>query len=459
MANIGIKQMVKKDNGGYITAVPFKGYAAITLTSDESENSENGADKVDSGNSKLQYTFLDPCIRVNTNFQASKNYYFKFCVRKTSVERQRIKVILAKTETAEVHVIKSFTVPKAKGMGNNAEWITIKTIFSPPDDSFNEIRIEMNRDSSDIFINEPTADLNQVVLKDLNDENNRLENTQFNTQGVIYLNALKKYLPTAGNNGKVDGSGNSIFSFVSMDGDSEQKCYFLIGLKLIQSTAENGATISENKVVLECYQNMDNEGNLSNKNGDIILPFAYTMSMISAIDDEDTENNIVSVTTDGNEQKDDDTLATHWILPPPKMYSGNWLPVYYYNEDILISSNEELNAEKRNRNIELYEIKNIISEDSNIKADTQIYKIGLQGKPGMMFTLNGAELRIGPTGIYQVEYPDLKINEIGIVPFDTRNIDSNNNFFILDYKFKKQEIVEDDTEPDNGEGNGTAQPQ
>ena len=452
MVNIGIKQMVKKDNGGYITAVPFKGYAAITLTSDESENSENGADKVDSGNSKLQYTFLDPCIRVNTNFQASKNYYFKFCVRKTSVERKRIKVILAKTETAEVHVIKSFTVPKAKGMGNNAEWITIKTIFSPPDDSFNEIRIEMNRDSSDIFINEPTVDLNKVVLKDLNDENNRLENTQFNTQGVIYLNALKKFLPAVPNDDSVsiDGGSNSIFSFVMKEKESEQKCYFVIGAQ------KNG---TKNYIALDCYNKMDEKGYLSEYRGRFTLPIECTISEIALINDENVDNNDVSTAANGNEQQDDNTLATHWILPPSKMYSGNWLPVYYYNEDILISSNKELNAEKRNRNIELYEIKNIISEDSNIKADTQIYKIGLQGKPGMMITLNGAELRIGPTGIYQVEYPDLKINEIGIVPFDTRNIDSNNNFFILDYKFKKQEIVEDDTEPDNGEGNGTAQPQ
>ena len=127
------------------------------------------------------------------------------------------------------------------------------------------------------------------------------------------------------------------------------------------------------------------------------------------------------------------SYKTHWDTSSvdSQYFSGDWLPVYFYIEDRISAG--EYKENKIKRNIELYEIKNILEKSGDNVIE--VYKIGLQGKPGTVFTLDGAELRIGPTGIYQIEYPDLKIQEIGIVPFNRKEDKIQNNFFILDYKY------------------------
>ena len=115
-------------------------------------------------------------------------------------------------------------------------------------------------------------------------------------------------------------------------------------------------------------------------------------------------------------------IPTDWDITNVKTkfeneFQGEWLPIHYYKDP-----QEEF---QKNANIRLEEINMLTG------SDTEYFKIGLQAQPGMLFTLDGEELRVGPTGIYQIEYNDLKIYNIGIVP---PNGTAEDKFFILDYK-------------------------
>lgn len=78
-------------------------------------------------------------------------------------------------------------------------------------------------------------------------------------------------------------------------------------------------------------------------------------------------------------------------------------------------------------NCEIYEIINI--KPVNISS---FNKIGVQGPPGLLMCINGQEIRIGPSGIYQTRN-GYKINFMGFVIKDV-NFNYNDYYFILDYQ-------------------------
>jgi hypothetical protein len=50
-----------------------------------------------------------------------------------------------------------------------------------------------------------------------------------------------------------------------------------------------------------------------------------------------------------------------------------------------------------------------------------------------MFTINGEEMIIGRTGIYELYHPDILINYLGFVTY------SDDDFFIVDYQYEEKE--------------------
>ena len=74
------------------------------------------------------------------------------------------------------------------------------------------------------------------------------------------------------------------------------------------------------------------------------------------------------------------------------------------------------------------EIINIIDSISNVN---QFDKIGVQGPSGLLMCINGEEIRVGPSGIYET-HNGYKINFMGFVVTDP---DPNISYFILDYQY------------------------
>lgn len=81
-------------------------------------------------------------------------------------------------------------------------------------------------------------------------------------------------------------------------------------------------------------------------------------------------------------------------------------------------------------NIEILQFKTLTNLlPSNGGQSCSITKIGLQGPTGMLFSLNGEQLRIGKNGIYELE-ENIDINFFGAVL-------SDNSYCIADFKYKK----------------------
>lgn len=80
-------------------------------------------------------------------------------------------------------------------------------------------------------------------------------------------------------------------------------------------------------------------------------------------------------------------------------------------------------------NLEIKKLSNMLQTQGANNATYSVTKIGIQGPTGMLFCLNGEQLRIGQNGIYQLE-EDIDINFFGVVL-------KNNSYCIADLKYKK----------------------
>lgn len=82
-------------------------------------------------------------------------------------------------------------------------------------------------------------------------------------------------------------------------------------------------------------------------------------------------------------------------------------------------------------NIELWQLKNIIP----LLDISYIKKLGVQGPPGLMFSMNGEEIHIGKSGIYEVS--GLNINTLSFVIKNRSPIpyEDGKDYFIMDYLY------------------------
>lgn len=75
-----------------------------------------------------------------------------------------------------------------------------------------------------------------------------------------------------------------------------------------------------------------------------------------------------------------------------------------------------------------YTINNLLNL-SFFNGISELIKIGIQGSSGLLMCINGEEIRVGPSGIYQIKN-GYKITFIGFVL-----IDGSNDYFLLDYQY------------------------
>lgn len=86
--------------------------------------------------------------------------------------------------------------------------------------------------------------------------------------------------------------------------------------------------------------------------------------------------------------------------------------------------------------------KNAIYDEGKL---TSLKKIGVQGPPGLMFTINGEEIYIGRSGVYELYNNNISINYLGFVPqkgLVTQSTDGSTaqtDYFIVDYTYEKED--------------------
>ena len=77
------------------------------------------------------------------------------------------------------------------------------------------------------------------------------------------------------------------------------------------------------------------------------------------------------------------------------------------------------------------EVKDLLKSPINISP---LIKIGVQGPAGMLMIINGQPIRIGPSGIYEINN-GYKIKSFGVILKENNSFTDNNDYFILDYQY------------------------
>lgn len=80
---------------------------------------------------------------------------------------------------------------------------------------------------------------------------------------------------------------------------------------------------------------------------------------------------------------------------------------------------------------------NVISDYLSSKFDgvERLKKIGIQGPTGLLFCIDGEEIRIGKSGIYELCKDDIEISYIGFIIKDSLYTQEGKDFFIMDFKY------------------------
>lgn len=80
---------------------------------------------------------------------------------------------------------------------------------------------------------------------------------------------------------------------------------------------------------------------------------------------------------------------------------------------------------------------NVISSylAKNYAGMTSLKKIGIQGPPGLLFCIDGEEIRIGRSGIYELYNEDINISYMGFIIKDSLFTQDGKDFFIMDFKY------------------------
>lgn len=80
--------------------------------------------------------------------------------------------------------------------------------------------------------------------------------------------------------------------------------------------------------------------------------------------------------------------------------------------------------------ISAYSLKNLVDSMNN---GGELSRIGVWGHSGQLMSINGEEIRIGPSGFYELS--ELAISSLGIVAFDN----NYENSFTVDYEFVRKD--------------------
>lgn len=104
------------------------------------------------------------------------------------------------------------------------------------------------------------------------------------------------------------------------------------------------------------------------------------------------------------------------------------IPDDFQNSDRQVNIVSQGTGNNKTYNYVLGEFTNILT---NIGCSS-FTKMGIQGPPGLLMCINGEDIRIGPSGIYEIKN-GYKITNMGIAILDSNN---NSNNFIIDYQYE-----------------------
>ena len=83
--------------------------------------------------------------------------------------------------------------------------------------------------------------------------------------------------------------------------------------------------------------------------------------------------------------------------------------------------------------VEVYTVGEIYNVLTTI-GQRVLNKIGVQGPPGLLMCINGEDIRVGPSGIYEINN-GYQVTFIGFVIQESDQTLDRRDYFILDYQY------------------------
>ena len=213
---------------------------------------------------------------------------------------------------------------------------------------------------------------------------------------------------------------------------------------VIQYFQERLSELTSTVFFLNSYYDFSNTGNKMNKQNYYYLNFSVKkmnsiqnfylkLKNLTQSDDDFSDNNeqIIAEFTVPQSTVEDDWANFEIIIAPNKTYGQlYWDLRRTISNDYLSTSDMQVEgAIGRKMTIVINQfaiIKNIV------KDINKIVKIGVQGPPSLLMCINGEQIRIGKTGIFEINEDNVSISFVGFVPKVKNNI---LEYFIMDYEY------------------------
>lgn len=192
------------------------------------------------------------------------------------------------------------------------------------------------------------------------------------------------------------------------------------------------------------YYDFSNTGNKLNKQNYYYLNFSVKkmnsiqnfylkLKNLTQSEDDFSDNNeqIIAEFTVPQSTIEDDWTNFEIIIAPNKTYGQlYWDLRRTISNDYLSTSDMQVEgAIGRKMTIVINQfaiIKNIV------KDINKIVKIGVQGPPSLLMCINGEQIRIGKTGIFEINEDNVSISFVGFIPKVKNGI---LEYFIMDYEY------------------------
>lgn len=148
---------------------------------------------------------------------------------------------------------------------------------------------------------------------------------------------------------------------------------------------------------------------------------------------DDNANQIIDTFSVSSDPDENGTETFEFIITPNLDYDQIVFYLTRISTDYQLS-NEDDGSYGRKSTIEILnfsQIKDLLSTSIN---HTPLVKIGVQGPTGMLMIINGEPIRIGPSGIYEINN-GYKIKTFGVIIKNNNLSTDGKEYFILDYQY------------------------
>lgn len=194
------------------------------------------------------------------------------------------------------------------------------------------------------------------------------------------------------------------------------KAIVLTGNNILQSVDKTGTVIKSYYMQIKVFKEEESEQLL-------------TIKLVNTNKTKDNEQTLETITIEQGKKNNFATFEI--IIPPNQSYNQiqfilNRISIDYNNENEDGTYGRKINMEI----LKLKEIYNVINFlNPAIENTGRLKQIGVQSAPGLLMSIEGEAIRVGRSGIYEINN-GISVSFIGFVvePDD-------NKYFILDYQY------------------------